>query len=64
VRKGLYECMAHMILDVGERSQADVYLDAYKNKLGEFGIDLAMKTIGSHTLGISCLSFVFHNLGF
>jgi len=33
VRRGLYECMARMTLDVGERAQVDVDLDAYKNKL-------------------------------
>ena len=63
VEKSLYECMARMILDVGERAQADVDLDAYKNKLREFGTDLAMKTIGSRTPDISCLRFVFNNLG-
>jgi len=55
--------MARMIPDVGERAQDDVDLDAYKNKLVELGTDLAMKTIGSRTPGISCLRFVSHNLG-
>ena len=54
--------MARMILDVGERAQANIDLDAYRNKLEEFGTDLAMKTIGSSTLSINCLSFVLHNL--
>ena len=45
VRKGLYECMARMILDVGERAQANIDLDAYRNKLEEFGTDLAMKLL-------------------
>ena len=55
--------MAHMFPDVDERAQVDVDLDVYKNKLGEFGTDLSLKTIGSRTPGISCLRFVFHNLG-
>ena len=55
--------MARMIPDVGERVQADVDLDAYKNKFVKLGSDLAMKTIGSRISGISCLRFVSHNLG-
>ena len=58
VRKGLYVYMARMSPDGGERAQANVDLGANKNKLGEFGTDLAMKTIDSRTPGISCLSYV------
>ena len=55
--------MARMSPDGGERAQANVDLGANKNKLREFGTNLAMKTIGSRTPSISCLSFVIHNLG-
>ncbi|XP_020274987.1 uncharacterized protein LOC109849556 [Asparagus officinalis] len=45
VRKGLIECMARMIPDVAERAEADYELDAYKERLGEFGSEMAQRTL-------------------
>ena len=52
-------CMSRVIPDVAERAHADVDLYAYKNKFGEYGNDLALKTISSHTPMYQLLKFCF-----
>ena len=45
VRRGLRECMQHMIPDIREYAQADVELDSYKQRLEKFGTQLAQMTL-------------------
>ena len=52
VRRGLRECMQGMIPDVREYAQTDVKLDSYKQKLGEFGSQLAQMTLNARSPGI------------
>ena len=52
VRRGLRECMQRMIPDIREYAQADVELDSYKQKLGEFGSQLAQMTLNARSPGI------------
>jgi len=62
MRRDFYECMAHMILDIAETAQTVSDLDPYKNKLWEFGIDLALRTTSSRTPSINRLNLVFLEL--
>lgn len=55
VKKGLRLCMCRMIPDEDERALADCELDAYREKLGEFGTSMAQKTISNRTPGINLL---------
>ena len=52
VRRGLREFMQLMIPDIREYAQANVELDNYKQKLGEFESQLAQMTLKAHSSGI------------